>query len=253
MWKILIKLRLERKNYEKILSLSSKPYPSLFSCYMSLVSPTSHGHCSGQLWEWGGDTGDSPHVGRHGLVAWPLLCLWPSQARLWPGLSNELSSKKPFMCYKPRLWYLCDPLKIQGRIFLSFLWVFKELLVWMSQSIRRTGRWVNIVLQSFIWLLLKGFNSTLMREVLCLIQMKILSQVFLLRTPSEGQWQGGSLDKTLGIRLKVSRGGGRKEADPAPLPSSPLSLCIFVRGNTKYLIIRNRFSSFQKIMWVICM
>ena len=201
----------------------------------------------------GGDTGDSPHVGRHGLVAWPLLCLWPSQARLWPGLSNELSSKKPFMCYKPRLWYLCDPLKIQGRIFLSFLWVFKELLVWMSQSIRRTGRWVNIVLQSFIWLLLKGFNSTLMREVLCLIQMKILSQVFLLRTPSEGQWQGGSLDKTLGIRLKVSRGGGRKEADPAPLPSSPLPLCIFVRGNTKYLIIRNRFSSFQKIMWVICM
>ena len=167
----------------------------------------------------GGDTGDTPHVGRHGLVAWPLLCLWPSQARLWPGLSNELSSKKPFMCYKPRLWYFCDPLELS---------CFCEgVVVWMSQNISRTGRWVNFAFQSFIWLLLKGFNSTLMREVLCLIQMKILSQVFLLRTPSEGQWQGGSLDKTLGIRLKVSRGGGRKEADPAPLPSSPLSLSLY--------------------------
>ena len=82
-----------------------------------------------------------------------------------------------------------------------------------------------------------------MREVLCLIQMKILSQVFLLRTPSERQWQGGSLDKTLGIRLKVSREGGRKEADTTPRGPHPATLlfCIFVRGNTKCVDTQSQY------------
>ena len=67
-----------------------------------LVSPSSHGHCSGQLWEWG-DTGDTPHVEACSLTL-PLFLAQPGLA-LTRALSNELSPKKAFMSYKPRLWY----------------------------------------------------------------------------------------------------------------------------------------------------